>query len=76
MAVGDYSGYWVQQGYEPPDQTPLGNYTANKYHGFHNMTVTNWDGEEGYLIIRMLTLEIPVTSQARACSETGVLLRS
>jgi len=58
FASGEYTGYWVQHGYEPIPP-PFGTHTAQNYHGVYKMTVTDWNGEEGYLIIKMVAIENP-----------------
>jgi hypothetical protein len=57
FAVGSYSGYWVHHGYEAG--TPFGTHTAKNTNGVFKMTVTNWNGEEGYLILRAVSNENP-----------------
>ena len=58
FASGEYVGYWIQHGYQPPPP-PHGTHTAKNYHGVYEMTVNDWDGEEGYLIIRGVVVENP-----------------
>ena len=57
FAVGIYSGYWMHHGYEAG--TPFGTHTAKNTNGVFKMTITNWNGEEGYLILRAVSNENP-----------------
>ena len=57
FALGEYTGYWVHHGYEPG--FPFATHTARNINGIFNMTVTDWGGEEGYLILRAVANENP-----------------
>jgi hypothetical protein len=57
FAVGSYSGYWAHHGFEAG--TPFGTHTAINTNGVFEMTVTDWNGEEGYLILRAVGIENP-----------------
>ena len=57
FAVGNYSGYWIHHGFEAG--TPFGTHTAMNGNGVFKMTMTDWNGEEGYLILRSVIVDNP-----------------
>ena len=57
FATGSYSGNWIMHGYEPG--YPFATHTGLNANGIFNMTITDWDGEEGYLVIRGVNNQNP-----------------
>jgi hypothetical protein len=72
FATGSYSGYWVMHGYDP-NPPPFGTETGINVNGVFTMTVTNWNGEEGYLIIRSVAAQNPSGSSGKLTILDGMI---
>jgi hypothetical protein len=71
FALGEYTGKWVHHGYEPG--IPFATHTARNINGMFNMVISDWSGEEGYLILKGVENENPGKSSGKLTVLEGMI---